>query len=63
MPASLGGKIFGQVLFDGLGIAGEALGVTSLHQLGILISMPELDSALKASFEEVFGAAWDPREL
>ena len=39
------------------GIAGEALGVTSLHQLGILISMPELDSALKASFEEVFGAA------
>ena len=39
------------------GIAGEALGVTSLHQLGILISMPELDSALKASFEEVFGTA------
>jgi lipoyl(octanoyl) transferase len=37
------------------GIAGEALGVTSLHQLGILVSMPELDSALKASFEEVFG--------
>ena len=39
------------------GIAGEALGVTSLRQLGVLISMPELDSALKASFEEVFGAA------
>ena len=37
------------------GIAGEALGVTSLHQLGILISMPELDSALRGSFEEVFG--------
>jgi hypothetical protein len=29
--------------------------VTSLHQLGILISMPELDSALRGSFEEVFG--------
>ena len=37
------------------GISGEALGVTSLHQLGILVSMPELDSALKASFAEVFG--------
>ena len=37
------------------GIASEALGVTSLHQLGILISMPEFDSALRASFEEVFG--------
>jgi len=36
------------------GITGEALGVTSLHQLGILISMPELDSALRSSFEEVF---------
>lgn len=37
------------------GISGEALGVTSLHQLGILVSMPELDSALKATFAEVFG--------
>ena len=30
-------------------------GVTSLHDLGILISMPEFDSALRASFGEVFG--------
>ncbi len=41
------------------GIAGEALwGFTFFaYQLGVVISMPELDSALKASFEEVFGAA------
>jgi lipoyl(octanoyl) transferase len=39
------------------GIAGEALGVTSLHDLGILVSMPELDSALRAGFAEVFGPA------
>ncbi len=37
------------------GISAQAHGVTSLHQLGILVSMPELDSALKASFAEVFG--------
>jgi lipoyl(octanoyl) transferase len=37
------------------GIAAESHGVTSLHQLGILISMPELDAALRASFAEVFG--------
>jgi lipoyl(octanoyl) transferase len=30
-------------------------GVTSLHDLGILVSMPEFDAALKASFAEVFG--------
>jgi len=36
------------------GISAAAYGVTSLHQLGILVSMPELDSALRASFAEVF---------
>ena len=36
-------------------IGAEAGGVTSLHDLGILISMPELDSALKTAFAEVFG--------
>ena len=30
-------------------------GVTSLHDLGILVSMPEFDGALRASFGEVFG--------
>jgi hypothetical protein len=29
--------------------------VTSLGREGILISMPELDMALKGAFEEVFG--------
>ena len=37
------------------GIQGPQLGVTSLHDLGILISPAELDMALKASFAEVFG--------
>ncbi|BBK43903.1 octanoyltransferase [Allostella vacuolata] len=31
-------------------------GVTSLVREGILVSMPEVDSALRASFETVFGA-------
>jgi lipoyl(octanoyl) transferase len=38
------------------GIAGPGFGVTSLHRLGILASMAELDMALKGAFEEVFGA-------
>jgi lipoyl(octanoyl) transferase len=33
---------------------GSPFGVTSLHDLGILAAMPELDAALKASFAEVF---------
>ncbi len=36
------------------GISPAAHGVTSLHDLGILIAMPELDSALRAAFAEVF---------
>ncbi len=32
-------------------------GVTSLHDLGVLASMEELDSALKAAWDEVFGEA------
>lgn len=31
-------------------------GVTSLHALGILATMPEVDAALRAAWEEVFGA-------
>ena len=38
------------------GISGPTYGVTSLHELGILISMAELDMAMKAAFTEVFGA-------
>ena len=30
------------------------LGVTSFHDLGLLVSMPELDAALKSAFAEVF---------
>jgi lipoyl(octanoyl) transferase len=33
----------------------EPLGVTSLADLGYIISMPEFDMALRAAFEEVFG--------
>ena len=38
------------------GIKGPQFGVTSLHDLGILISPAELDMAMKACFAEVFGA-------
>lgn len=47
--------------FDGIvpcGITESAaapFGVTSLAKLGIMITMPELDMALKGAFEEVFG--------
>jgi len=34
---------------------GFRFGVTSLHDLGVLISMPALDSALKATFADTFG--------
>ncbi len=37
------------------GVLGPGYGVTSLHDLGILASMAELDMALKAAFSEVFG--------
>jgi len=37
------------------GISESGLGVTSLADLGQLISMHEADMALKASFEKVFG--------
>ena len=37
------------------GISDEGLGVTSLADLGQLVSMHEADMALKAAFEKVFG--------
>ena len=37
------------------GISGPAFGITSLHDLGILIAPSELDMAMKAAFAEVFG--------
>jgi lipoyl(octanoyl) transferase len=42
------------------GISG--FGVTSLAGLGLTITMPELDAALMATFDEVFGSAEDPVE-
>ena len=45
--------------FEGIvpcGIADEQLGVTSLVDLGLPVTMTDLDNALMATFEEVFGA-------
>ena len=42
--------------FEGIVPCGvEGFGVTSLAAEGITASMPEVDSALRAGFEEVFG--------
>ncbi|MGE3967270.1 MAG: lipoyl(octanoyl) transferase LipB [Dongiaceae bacterium] len=40
--------------------AERPFGVTSLAALGILVSMPELDMALRDAFEKVFGVTTDP---
>jgi lipoyl(octanoyl) transferase len=36
------------------GVQAQNLGVTSLAQLGYILSMAEFDMALRAAFEEVF---------
>ena len=44
--------------FEGIvpcGINEHHYGVTSLAKLGIMVTMPELDMALKGAFEDVFG--------
>ena len=42
--------------FDGIVPCGiREHGVTSLHDLGIVVSMADVDVAMKAAFEEVFG--------
>lgn len=44
--------------FEGIvpcGISAQRYGVTSLVDLGLPVSMPEADSALRAAFERVFG--------
>jgi lipoyl(octanoyl) transferase len=38
------------------GVADARFGVTSLTDLGHLVSMPEVDMALRREFEELFGA-------
>ncbi|MEO1066781.1 MAG: lipoyl(octanoyl) transferase LipB [Pseudomonadota bacterium] len=50
--------------FDGIVACGvNDHGVTSLEDLGLLISMAEVDVALKASFEDVFGATAETRSI
>jgi lipoyl(octanoyl) transferase len=44
------------------GISENGLGVTSLAALGIGVSMDEVDSALKASFVEIFGPVFEPTD-
>jgi len=39
------------------GIGAPNFGVTSLHDLGVLVSMAELDMALQEAFAEVFETA------
>jgi len=41
------------------GVAHQQYGVTSLHDLGQLVSLPEVDMALRAEFEPLFGATCD----
>jgi lipoyl(octanoyl) transferase len=44
--------------FEGIVPCGiREYGVTSLHALGIAVTMAELDAALAASWAEVFGSA------
>jgi lipoyl(octanoyl) transferase len=41
------------------GVSDPRYGVTSLADLGLTVSMPEVDMALRAAFEPLFGAAAD----
>jgi len=45
------------------GVADHRYGVTSLADLGLTVSMPEVDLALRAAFEPLFGAAVDAQAL
>ncbi len=44
------------------GVSGPRYGVTSLVDLGVPASMPEVDMALRAEFERVFGKTEDGRQ-
>jgi lipoyl(octanoyl) transferase len=41
------------------GVADRRYGVTSLADLGVTVSMPEVDMAIRGAFEPLFGAAGD----
>jgi lipoyl(octanoyl) transferase len=45
------------------GVADRRFGITSLADLGLTVSMPEVDMALRAAFEPLFGAATDVQTL
>ena len=45
------------------GVSDRKFGVTSLADLGRPASMPEVDRALRAAFEPLFGATADAQEL
>ncbi|MGZ5843251.1 MAG: lipoyl(octanoyl) transferase LipB [Xanthobacteraceae bacterium] len=45
------------------GVAEQKFGVTSLADLGRPASMPDVDRALRAGFEPLFGATTDPQEV
>jgi lipoyl(octanoyl) transferase len=45
------------------GIVEPRYGVTSLADLGVTVSMPEVDLALRAAFEPLFGATADAQAL
>ncbi len=45
------------------GVADRRFGVTSLADLGLTVSMPEVDIALRATFEPLFGATRDAQAV
>jgi lipoyl(octanoyl) transferase len=45
------------------GVSDRRFGVTSLADLGRTLSMPEVDMALRAAFEPLFGATVDAQPL
>jgi lipoyl(octanoyl) transferase len=45
------------------GVADRRYGITSLADLGLKVSMPEVDDALRAEFETLFGATADAQKL
>jgi lipoyl(octanoyl) transferase len=45
------------------GVTDARYGVTSLADLGLTVSMPDVDMALRAAFEPLFGAAADAHTL
>ena len=45
------------------GVADQRYGVTSLADLGVTVSMPELDMILRSTFEPLFGATIDDQAV